>query len=174
MEEQIAILVANDALANVGVTEEGEDNHGDHIAKYLQTVGLEEGYSWCAAFVKYRFIQAAGKLKKKLPKSFMDLNGWTPDWAAWAKKEKRWITVQEARDNPELIKKGYLGLFYSKTRGRIYHIGIIIDNIENGVKLVEGNTGPETDIVTSNGDGVYIKHRKWTNFGVYGGFIKTY
>jgi len=174
MEEQIAILAAEEALANVGTTEEGADNHGDHIAKYLQTVGLNEGYAWCAAFVKYRFIQAATKLKKKMPKSFMDLSGYTPDWAAWAKKEKRWITVQEARDNPDLLKKGYLGLFYSKTRGRIYHIGVVINTIEGGVLMVEGNTGPETDIVSANGDGVYKKHRKWINFGIYGGFIKTY
>lgn len=174
MEEQIAILAAEEAIANVGTTEEGADNHGDHIAKYLQTVGLNEGYAWCAAFVKYRFIQAATKLKKKMPKSFMDLSGYTPDWAAWAKKEKRWITVQEARDNPDLLKKGYLGLFYSKTRGRIYHIGVVINTIEGGVLMVEGNTGPETDIVSSNGDGVYKKHRKWINFGIYGGFIKTY
>lgn len=174
MEEQIAILAAEEALANVGTTEEGADNHGDHIAKYLQTVGLNEGYAWCAAFVKYRFIQAATKLKKKMPKSFMDLSGYTPDWAAWAKKEKRWITVQEARDNPDLLKKGYLGLFYSKTRGRIYHIGVVINTIEGGVLMVEGNTGPETDIVSSDGDGVYKKHRKWINFGIYGGFIKTY
>lgn len=174
MEEQIATLAADEALLNVGTTEEGEDNHGDHIAKYLKTVGLDEGYAWCAAFVKYRFIQAATKLKKKMPKSFMDLSGWTPDWAAWAKKEKRWISVQEARDNPELLKKGYLGLFYSKTRGRIYHIGVVIHTIDGGVLMVEGNTGPETDIVSANGDGVYRKHRKWMNFGIFGGFIKTY
>ena len=174
MEEQIAIIAAEDALLNVGTTEKGGDNQGDHIAKYLKTVGLDEGYAWCAAFCKYRFIQAATKLKKKMPKSFMDLSGWTPDWAKWAKDNKRWITVQEARENPEILKKGYLGLFYSKTRGRIYHIGIVINTIEGGVLMVEGNTGPETDVVTADGDGVYRKHRKWINFGLHGGFIRTY
>jgi hypothetical protein len=174
MDEQIAIKAAEEALLNVGTTEKGEDNHGDHIAKYLKTVNLDEGYAWCAAFVKYRYIEAAKKLKKKMPKSFMDLSGWTPDWAAWAKDNKRFITVQEARENPELLKKGYLGLFYSKTKGRIYHIGVVINTIEGGVLMVEGNTGPETDVVTANGDGVYRKHRKWINFGVFGGFIKMY
>jgi hypothetical protein len=174
MEEQIAILAADEALLNVGTVEEGEDNHGDHIAKYLKTVKLDEGFAWCAAFVKYRFIEASKKLKKKLPKSFMDLSGWTPEWASWGKKEKRWITVQEARDNPALLKKGYLGLFYSNRRGRIYHIGVVIKTIEGGVQMVEGNTGPETDVVSADGDGVYIKHRKWINFGTFGGFIKTY
>jgi len=174
MEELIAIKAAEEALLNVGTTEKGGDNQGDHIAKYLKTVNLDEGFAWCAAFVKYRFIEAAKKLKKKMPKSFMDLSGWTPEWAAWAKKEKRWITVQEARDNPELLKKGYLGLFYSNRRGRIYHIGVVIQSNENGVQMVEGNTGPETDIVSANGDGVYIKNRKWINFGTFGGFIKMY
>jgi hypothetical protein len=174
MDEQIAIKAAEEALLNVGVTEKGEDNHGDHIAKYLKTVNLDEGYAWCAAFVKYRFIQAATKLKKKMPKSFMSLSGYTPDWAAWAKDNKRFITVQEAKENPELIKKGYLALFYSKTKGRIYHIGLVIYTIDGGVLTVEGNTGPETDLVSANGDGVYKKHRKWINFGVFGGFIKMY
>jgi hypothetical protein len=174
MDEQIAIKAAEEALLNVGVTEKGEDNHGDHIAKYLKTVNLDEGYAWCAAFVKYRFIQAATKLKKKMPKSFMSLSGYTPDWANWAKDNKRWITVQEAKENPALLKKGYLALFYSKTKGRIYHIGLVINTIDGGVLTVEGNTGPETDIVSANGDGVYIKHRKWVNFGLYGGFIKMY
>ena len=174
MEEQIAIIAADDALSNVGTIEEGADNHGDHIAKYLQTVGLDEGYAWCAAFIKFRFIQAATKLKKKMPKSFMDLSGYTPDWANWAKKEKRWISVQEAKENPEILKKGYLALFYSKQKGRIYHIGVVINTIEGGVLTVEGNTGPETDIVSANGDGVYRKHRKWINFGLFGGFIRTY
>jgi hypothetical protein len=46
----LANEVALDAKANIGVQEEGEDNHGKYVATYLQSVGLEEGQPWCAAF----------------------------------------------------------------------------------------------------------------------------
>ena len=173
MDRQIAIRAADEALQNVGVTETEKDNHGPAIKIYLSTVGLSEGQPWCAGFVKYRFLNAAEDLDLELSDEFKKLDGWTPSWAAYAKKHDIWISLDEAKQNPDLIKKGYVAMFYSSTKGRIYHCGIVISCKKSGPLLVEGNTsgGPGVD---ANGGGVYLKTRSWTNLGKFGGFIKTY
>jgi hypothetical protein len=40
---------------------------GPSVKKYLQPEGLPEGNSWCAAFVRLCFLQAAGGDKKTMP-----------------------------------------------------------------------------------------------------------
>ena len=59
MNKEIAIRAADEAVQNVGVTESEKDNHGPAIKIYLATVGLPESFAWCAAFLKYRFLNAA-------------------------------------------------------------------------------------------------------------------
>ena len=173
MKKEIAILAADDALANVGVTEEQKDNHGKAIKIYLQTVGLTEGYAWCAAFLKYRFMQAANELNEELSEEFLDLTGYTPDWKIYAEKHDIWIPIEQARLNNNLIKKGYVALFYSSSKKRIYHTGIVISSSKDGFITVEGNTGPGPG-VEADGDGVFKKKRTWKMLGTEGGFMKTY
>lgn len=173
MKKEVAILAADDALANVGVTEKGGDNKGAAIKIYLQTVGLSEGFAWCAAFLKYRFMQAANELDEELSEEFLDLSGYTPDWKNYAQKHDIWLSLEEARLNPQLIKKGYVALFYSASKKRIYHTGIVISSSKDGFITVEGNTGPGPG-VEANGDGVFRKRRTWKMLGTEGGFMKTY
>ena len=52
---------------NAGAGEEGGNNKGPWVRKYLQPAGLGEGYSWCAAFVSWCFLQATGGEKKNMP-----------------------------------------------------------------------------------------------------------
>lgn len=52
---QVAI---NEMIA--GATEIGGNNKGPFVKKYLAPAGLPEGYSWCAAFMSWCFLQAAG------------------------------------------------------------------------------------------------------------------
>lgn len=52
-----ALNVALQEMA-AGHGEEGSDNHGQHVRAYLN--GVEEGASWCAAFVSYCFRQGLG------------------------------------------------------------------------------------------------------------------
>lgn len=181
LDRQIAITAADDALANIGVSEEGGDNRGKYIKVYLEAVDLPEGYAWCAAFIKYRLQQAAHKLNKKLPDVIQKLNGWTPGWAAMARSNNIWITAQEAQENPALIKKGYIYCFYSSNRKRIYHVGIYLgpykgkseeDNYD--FEGVEGNTNSDDVYVNADGDGVYKKKRRFNQLGLAGGFIKLY
>ena len=46
MQKEIALLAADDAVANIGVTESDKDNFGPAIKKYLESVDIEEGNSW--------------------------------------------------------------------------------------------------------------------------------
>ena len=173
MQKEIALLAADEAVSNVGVTETDKDNHGPAIKKYLTTVGLEEGFAWCAAFLKYRFIVAAEKLDLTLSKDFLKLDGYTPNWKKYAQKNDIWTSLEEAKANPNIVKKGHVILFYSSEKGRIYHCGIVISSNESGIVCVEGNTsgGPGVD---ANGGGVFLKRRNWTAIGKLGGFLKTY
>jgi len=173
MKKEIAILAADNALANVGVTESDKDNHGRAIAVYLRTVNLSEGFAWCAAFLKYRYMDAANDLNEELSDSFLKLSGYTPDWKNYAQTHNIWIPVENAKKNPELIKKGYAALFYSEQKGRIYHIGIVISSNKDGFITVEGNTSPGPG-VQADGDGVYKKKRTWKMLGTEGGFMKMY
>lgn len=43
-----------------GAGEEGGNNRGPWVRKYLQPAGLEEGNSWCASFVSWCYLQACG------------------------------------------------------------------------------------------------------------------
>ena len=52
---------------NAGAGEVGGNNKGPWVKKYLQPVGLSEGNSWCAAFISWCFLQAAGGDKKSMP-----------------------------------------------------------------------------------------------------------
>jgi hypothetical protein len=52
---------------NAGAGEEGGNNRGPWVKKYLQPAGLGEGFSWCAAFVSWCFLQAADGDKTMMP-----------------------------------------------------------------------------------------------------------
>ncbi len=52
---------------NAGAGEVGGNNKGPWVKKYLQPVGLSEGNSWCAAFISWCFLQAAGGDKRNMP-----------------------------------------------------------------------------------------------------------
>ena len=173
MKKEIAIRAADEALLNVGVGETEKDNHGPAIKTYLQRVGLDEGYAWCAAFIKYRYMNAAQDLDEELSESFLKLSGYTPDWKNYAQTHNIWIPMSVARKNPALVKKGYAAFYYSESKGRIYHCGIVISSNKDGFVCVEGNTSPGKN-VEANGDGVYRKNRTWNMLGSEGGFMMTY
>lgn len=160
----IAVKAANDALANVGVREEGR-NDGKYIQVYQKSVGLNPGDPWCAAFVYYRLRQAAIELKMQLP-AHVPKSGWTPDWEKWGKSRGMWV---DAKWKPSAIERGDLALFYMPKMGRIAHIGIVLGLWDDGAVTVEGNTNSGGD---RDGDGVYRKLRRWQEFGINGGFVR--
>ena len=61
-----ALQVAINEL-KAGAGEVGGDNKGPWVKKYLQPTGLSDGYSWCAGFTSWCFLQAAGGKKDEMP-----------------------------------------------------------------------------------------------------------
>ena len=62
----LCLLALQFAKAEIGTKEE-PGNKGPKVKSYLNSVGLNEGNSWCAAFVYWCFDQAARSLKVPNP-----------------------------------------------------------------------------------------------------------
>jgi hypothetical protein len=167
----IARRAAADALANVGVTEQGGNNKGKYVEIYLDSVGLDPGNPWCAAMIRYRFEAAAAALGLTLPRAFPD-SGWCPDYSNWARERGLWLPISSDESRDELAA-GDLCLFWFASKKRHAHIGIVTDPEPWGAWTVEGNTSAETGTgVNRDGDGVYKKRRDWSEFGAMGGFVR--
>jgi len=167
----IGRAAAAGALANVGVTEEG-DNRGRWVEEYQRAVGIPPGSPWCAAFVRFRFEKAAEKLDLDLPAAFPD-SGWVPSYEAWAKRSGFWIPASEAEDGD--VQIGDLAVFWFPAKARCAHIGIVTTPLSatGRFSCVEGNTGPDRGTeVERDGDGVYLKRRTKAMLGSKGGFIR--
>lgn len=167
----IGRAAATAALANVGVTEEGE-NRGQWVETYQRSVGIPPGSPWCAAFIRFRFEQAAEKLDLDLPAAFPD-SGWVPSYEAWAKRSGFWIPAKDAKEGDVAV--GDLACFWFAAKGRCAHIGIVTRPLDASGRFscVEGNTGPDRGTeVERDGDGVYLKRRRISHLGASGGFIR--
>jgi hypothetical protein len=66
-----AALAAAIGELKANAREIGGDNRGPFVRKYLTPAGLDEGQSWCAAFVSYGFMQASGGDKAAMPFSYV-------------------------------------------------------------------------------------------------------
>lgn len=131
-------------LSQVGVREAGKNNHGPEVKLYLASVGLGEGYAWCAAFTKWGFDQVGI--------ATTGANAWSPSWFP----SNRIIYKRDSKSLNANGKKGdVFGLYYANLK-RIGHVGFIHEWTENYIVTVEGNTN---DGGSREGDGVYKKKR---------------
>ena len=104
---------------------------------------------WCQAFVDWCFIKAFGvKDAKRLIYVFTN---YTPTGSNAFKKRGRYIKRGQGKP-----KRGDVIYFYSKSKGRIGHVGIVYKVSGNTVYTIEGNTSGASSLVT-NGGGVKKK-----------------
>jgi len=130
-----AILLAAE---RVGVRESGGANRGPWVERFLRSVGLGGGYSWCAAFAHWCLKEAGAT---RLPRGAAAVR----NWAADAKRTGYLI------DEP---KRGCL--FYWLDKNQLGHIGFVIDVEGSRFRTIEGNTN---EVGSREGDGVYRKRR---------------
>jgi len=173
MNKEIAIKAVDEALKLDGYVEKSE-NWDANIKKYLECVFIDFPAPYCVGFVKFRLIKAAESLNLKLSDEFMKLNGWSPTWKTYAQKHNIFIHVSEARLKPDLIKKGYIILFHSDIKERIYHVGFVVSTTKEGCWTIEANTSNSSSGSLENGEGIFKKFRRWSALGRAGGFMKTY
>ena len=134
--------------AQVGVRERTGHNDGSEVELYLRTCGLGPGYAWCAAFVKWCYMQCS-----------IDTRGMTA-WAASCINTRHIVmrsgnavrpgTAPEAGDNIT---------FWDYTHQRVAHTGLYDHRINDTFyESVEGNTNEGG---SAEGDGVYRKRRSY-------------
>lgn len=136
------------ALARLGIHEQGGDNHGPWVKKFLAEVGLPEGYPWCDAFQSYVEHECAGG---RLPLESASVEQ-TYDVA----KARGWLVPTAAR--------GDLACFDFDGDGRFDdHIELVVKVLALGpvlsLQTVGGNTSSGTGGSQANGDGVFLRHR---------------
>lgn len=110
---------------------------------------------WCQAFVDWCFLKAFGKaVAKQLIYTFTN---YTPTGSNAFKKKDRYI--KRGKGTP---KRGDVIYFYSSSKGRIGHVGIVYKVSGTTVYTIEGNTSGASKLVT-NGGGVCKKSYKLTS-----------
>ena len=66
-----AALAAAIGELKAGACESGGNNCGAFVRKYLAPAGVAEGNSWCASFVSWCYLQAAGGGKAAMPFAYV-------------------------------------------------------------------------------------------------------
>lgn len=153
--------------AEVGTLEIGKNNHGPGPKKYLASCGLDEGFAYCACFVKWVLERC------NIPTQ--GGNAWSPSWfpeerVIWkqgsslrAKRSNLTGETAAARTSPrsdgEPQQGDVFGLYFSNL-GRIGHVGFVDQwggpRGDDWVYTVEGNTNGEG---SREGDGVHARRR---------------
>lgn len=104
---------------------------------------------WCQAFVDWCFIRAFGVEDAK--KLLYVFTNYTPTGSDAFKKMGRYI--KRGKGTP---KRGDVIYFYSSSKGRIGHVGIVYKVSGKTVYTIEGNTSGASSLIT-NGGGVRKK-----------------
>ncbi len=129
--------------SQIGVRELTGNNDGPEVETYLSSVGLNKGYSWCAAFVKWCLDMCGIKTT---------ITAWSP-----TAHNKKMVIYQSGKWFGEAREADVFTLYYHNLK-RIGHTGFVdkVYNDKTMVQTVEGNTnGPGS----REGDGVYLKFR---------------
>lgn len=139
------------ALSYVGVTESGGKNTGPEIDRFLSSVGLGPGYSWCAAFVSYSLQEAVPMPDFPATRSAL---------ARHFRVSGHAIDIRRAVASNMHYESGWIVGWQRGTS--IYgHIGFIIYGQGATMRTVEGNTSPGTGGSQFDGGGVYLRQRQY-------------
>lgn len=130
-----------------------DSNRGSDVERYLASVGLSGGYSWCCAFTYYCFKTAAGQLHRSNP--MFQTGGCLRHWQMAEGQGAQRILAPDARANPGLLQPGML--FIMDHGGGLGHTGIIESLVGGLLTTIEGNTDASR---TREGGGVYRLVRK--------------
>ena len=111
---------------------------------------------WCAAFVSCMFMYEFG-VDAARALLCGDLHCYTPAGAKYFKIKGRYTKRKNADPQP-----GDVVFFYSSSKGRIGHVGIVTQVDSSKVYTIEGNTSGGSKLVT-NGGAVWNKSYKKTS-----------
>lgn len=128
-------------------------NKGPKVEIYLRSIGLGGGYSWCAAFVYWCYLQASKEAERACP--VVRTGGCLYHWEKSEANGADRINAQDAIKNPTILRPGHI---FIMDHGRgLGHTGII-ERVSGGLlHTIEGNTDASK---TREGGGVYRLIRK--------------
>lgn len=147
--------IIQEARTHVGVTEQPPgSNEGPMVETYLASVGLDGGYPWCAAFVRY-VMDSAGTERPRIR------SAGATDYIT-----RRSIDATEVIRGTATVPQGALSIHRQGSTWK-GHIGIVVsDDLREGHpwenqcgNTIEGNTSPGTTGPQRDGDGVWRRHR---------------
>ncbi|MBS1624573.1 MAG: CHAP domain-containing protein [Bacteroidetes bacterium] len=147
--------------SQIGVRERTGRNDGREVEMYLHTCGLGPGYAWCAAFVKWCYMQCG-----------IDTRHITA-WAASCINQHHIVMKNGvpayAGAEPQT---GDNITFWDYAHQRVAHTGLYDRRInETFYESVEGNTNEGG---SAEGDGVYRKRRSYRATYIISRWITTY
>jgi len=117
------------AITQIGVQEDAaHTNKGPQVSKYLASVGLNPGYSWCMAFVYWNFEQAAEAMGRLNP--LYKTGGVLEQWRQ--RKDQYRVTTPQPGD--------IMILDYGQGLG---HTGIVEKVEAELIHTIEGNTNDD-------------------------------
>lgn len=128
----------------------GSNNYTKYNRDLKEWTGV--GYinaQWCQALIDWCFIKAFGVEDAK--KLLYVFTNYTPTGSDAFKKRGRYI--KRGKGTP---KRGDVIYFYSSSKGRIGHVGIVYKVSGKTVYTIEGNTSGASSLIT-NGGGVRKK-----------------
>ena len=129
----------------------GKNNYTRFNRDYSEYTGQKlQPAQWCGTFVSCCFVYEFG-LEKAKQLLCGGLHSYTPSGARYFKNKGRYIKRGEGTP-----KAGDVVFFYSSSKGRIGHVGIVTKVTSSKIYTVEGNTSGASTLVT-NGGGVREK-----------------
>lgn len=109
-----------------------------------------QGNPWCAAFVLDVLHRCGNTLLRAVPQPF-----YTPSMESWAKKVRRWVSVDRAKPGDVVI--------FGMGKSYAVHTGFLERRYDaQHVVVIEGNTSAGNAGSQNNGGGVYrrVRHRR--------------
>ena len=133
-------LVAR-VLSQVGVSEEGGENRGPKVRRWLGELDLPAGVSWCGAFLAAQ-LDAAGVACPDVR------SAWALDYDT-----EQSVPVEQYVRFGEAPPVGSLAVY---RRGEGGHVGVVVESTPKWIETVSGNT---SDPDGGPRDGVHRKRR---------------
>ena len=128
--------------AYLGTREATGNNDGVIVERFTREACKMGQVAWCAAFVAYGLKVTGTEI---------------PDCACWSPCMVPESKVVWRRGDKHKLEKGHIFGLYFKSKGRVAHVGAIIEDYGDGsVQTIEGNTD---DAGSREGNGVFIRLR---------------
>lgn len=131
-----AALAVAIAELKAGAGEVGGDNRGPFVRKYLAPSGIDEGNSWCAAFVSWCFLQGAGGKLATMPFAY------TPSARTLLKecRDKGWGVAPGSGYLP--LPGDIVAWWRVSLAGWQGHVGLVHSVQDGMLYTIEGNHSP--------------------------------